>query len=295
TNMLVTDLVRNGTYTVIERQALDKILSEQNFQTSGRADPSTAAQLGKLLGVDAVIIGAITQFGRDDKSIGIGAAPKIGPVKIGGIGKKESKATVALDARIIDVQTGEILAVATGKGESKRGGAKLFAAGTPLGSGGIDMSSSNFQNTIIGEATREAASKLLEEVTGASTKIVTRVVAISALVADVSGSEVTINVGASAGVKNGGSYEVIRPGREIKDPATGRVVRRVTSPVGTLKITQVGPDYAVGQLTGGPAKAGDCVGSGPSTTGPQERSEAPAPAASPVSAPSVSNVSLGSV
>src|SRR5258705_1833699 len=70
TNMLVTDLVRNGTYSVIERQALDKILSEQNFQTSGRADPSTAAQLGKLLGVDAVIIGAITQFGRDDKSIG---------------------------------------------------------------------------------------------------------------------------------------------------------------------------------------------------------------------------------
>src|SRR6185436_11159448 len=62
-NMMVTDLVRNGTYSVIERQALDKILTEQNFQTSGRADPSTAAQLGKMLGVDAMIIGAITQFG----------------------------------------------------------------------------------------------------------------------------------------------------------------------------------------------------------------------------------------
>src|SRR3989442_9852818 len=74
-NMLVTDLVRNGTYSVIERQALEKVLSEQNFQTSGRADPSTAASLGKLLGVDAVIIGAITQFGRDDKKVGIGAAP----------------------------------------------------------------------------------------------------------------------------------------------------------------------------------------------------------------------------
>jgi curli biogenesis system outer membrane secretion channel CsgG len=296
-NMLVTDLVRNGTYSVIERQALDKILSEQNFQTSGRADPSTAAQLGKMLGVDAVIIGAITQFGRDDKKVGIGAAPKIGPVRIGGIGKSESKATVVLDARIIDVQTGEILAVATGKGESKRGGAKFFAGGTPLGSGGIDMSSSNFQSTIIGEATRAAADQLIGEVTGASTKIVARVVPISALVADVSGSEVTISVGTAAGVKNGGSYEVTRPGREIKDPATGRVIRRVTSPVGTLKITEVGPDFAVGQLTGGPAKAGDCVGSCPTAAAPQERSEAPAPAPSapPAAAPVVTGGSLGAI
>src|SRR5262245_13868244 len=104
--MLVTDLVRNGTYSVIERQALEKVMSEQNFQTSGRADPSTAAQLGKLLGVDAIIIGSITQFGRDDKKLGVAGAPSVGPVKIGGFGKKTAKATVGLDARIIDVQTG---------------------------------------------------------------------------------------------------------------------------------------------------------------------------------------------
>ena len=292
--MLVTDLVRNGTYSVIERQALDKILKEQNFQNSGRADPSSAAQLGKLLGVDAVIIGSITQFGRDDKKLGVAGAPSVGPVKLGGFGKKTAKATVGLDARIIDVTTGEILAVAQGKGESKRGGMTLFGAGTPLGSGGIDMGSSNFQNTIIGEATKEATDNLVNEVVGASGKIVARVVEVSALVADVSGSEVTITVGASAGVKNGASYEVTRPGREIKDPATGRVIRRVTTPVGTLKITQVSPDFAVGQLTGGPAKAGDCVGSCPSASAPQERSEAPAPAA-PAPAAAVSNVSLGSI
>jgi curli biogenesis system outer membrane secretion channel CsgG len=292
-NMLVTDLVRNGTYSVIERQALDKILSEQNFQTSGRADPSTAAQLGKMLGVDAVIIGAVTQFGRDDKKLGIAGAPKVGPVKIGGFGQKTAKATVVLDARIIDVQSGEILAVATGKGESKRGGVSLFGAGTPLGSGAIDMSSSNFQSTIIGEATKAATDSLLAEVVGAGSKIVARVVSISALVADVSGSEVTISVGASAGVKNGASYDVTRPGREIKDPATGRVIRRVTTPVGTLKITQVAPDYSVGQLTGGPAQAGDCVGSCPS---PQQRSEAPAPSpAGSAPASPATAVSLGAI
>ncbi|HJQ66832.1 MAG TPA: CsgG/HfaB family protein, partial [Gemmatimonadales bacterium] len=66
-DMLVTNLVRNGTYSVIERKQLDRVLQEQNFQQSGRADPSSAVQLARLLGVDAIIIGSITQFGRDDK------------------------------------------------------------------------------------------------------------------------------------------------------------------------------------------------------------------------------------
>src|SRR5207237_6955504 len=120
----------------------------------------------------------------------------------------------------------------------------------------------------------------------------------SAIGADVSGNEVTISIGASAGVRNGGTYDVIRPGREIKDPATGRVIRRVTTPVGSLKITQVSPDFSVGEFSGsgGPAKAGDCVGSCPSAA-PAQRSEAPAPARAPEAAPaaSVSTASLGTI
>ena len=42
--------------------------------------------------------------------------------------------------------------------------------------------------------------------------------------ADVSGAEIVINVGTGAGVRVGGEYDVIRPGREIKDPATGQLV-----------------------------------------------------------------------
>src|SRR5437016_8839108 len=72
-DMLVTDLVRNGAYSVIERKQLDRVLQEQNFQQSGRADPTSAVQLARLLGVDAIIIGSITQFGRDDKKLGLGA------------------------------------------------------------------------------------------------------------------------------------------------------------------------------------------------------------------------------
>src|SRR5438876_5116781 len=68
-DLLVDRLVTDGKYSVIERKMLDKILAEQNFSNSDRADASSAAKIGKVLGVDAIIIGSITEFGRDDKKI----------------------------------------------------------------------------------------------------------------------------------------------------------------------------------------------------------------------------------
>src|SRR5215472_16507324 len=52
TDLLIAGLVKNGTFSVIERQALDKLMAEQNFSNSQRADSTSAAKLGKLLGVD---------------------------------------------------------------------------------------------------------------------------------------------------------------------------------------------------------------------------------------------------
>ena len=51
-DLLVQKLVQDGKYSVIERNALDKILAEQNFSNSDRADSATAAKIGKILGVD---------------------------------------------------------------------------------------------------------------------------------------------------------------------------------------------------------------------------------------------------
>ena len=62
-DMLVEKLVQGGVYTVYERKAIDKIMAEQNFSNSDRADATSAAKIGKLLGVEAIIIGSITQFG----------------------------------------------------------------------------------------------------------------------------------------------------------------------------------------------------------------------------------------
>jgi curli biogenesis system outer membrane secretion channel CsgG len=161
-DMLINNLVKSGTYSVIERKALDKLMAEQNFSNSDRANPQSAAKLGQLLGVDAIVIGSITQFGRDDKATNIGGGGFGGfgsKYGLGGVGHKQSKAVVALTARLVSVETAEILAVAEGKGESTRSGTSLLGAGGGGGAGGgahYDMTSSNFAATILGEATNQA-------------------------------------------------------------------------------------------------------------------------------------------
>src|SRR4029450_6854095 len=114
-DLLVTYLVKDGSYSVIERKALDKILAEQNFSNSDRADPNSAAKIGKLLGVDAIITGSITQVGNDTKNTGAGGGGAgRGKRGLGKFSQKESKAIVEMGARLINVDTGEILAAVDG-------------------------------------------------------------------------------------------------------------------------------------------------------------------------------------
>jgi curli biogenesis system outer membrane secretion channel CsgG len=263
-DMLVDRLVNDGKYSVIERKALDKLITEQNFSNSDRADPSSAARIGKLLGVDAIIVGSITQFGRDDqnKSLGgLGAAA--GKFGIGGVGTKEAKAVVQITARLVNVETGEILASIAGKGESKRGGTSLLGGGGGGGAGGgagMSMGSSNFGATIIGEATNLAVTECATGLDSKAASLPARVVVIDGLVADVDGTHLILNVGAITGVKLGDTLKISRPGREIKDPATGKVLRRTDSDLGTVTITQVDSSSSEGTYSGQPGvKVGDRV------------------------------------
>ncbi len=77
-DLLVTDLVKDGSFSIIERKALDKIMAEQNFSNSERADPASAAKIGKLLGVDAILVGSITQFGNETKKVNLGGGGATG-------------------------------------------------------------------------------------------------------------------------------------------------------------------------------------------------------------------------
>ena len=130
TDLLITGLVKDGTFSIIERQALEKVMAEQNFSNSQRADSTSAAKLGKLLGVDAIIVGSITQFGNETKKIGVGGSGgSWGGYGLGGVSHSNSKANVGITARIVNVDTGEILAVAEGAGTSSRSSTSLLGGG----------------------------------------------------------------------------------------------------------------------------------------------------------------------
>jgi len=264
TDLLVTMLVKDGTYSVIERKALDKILAEQNFSNSDRANPMSAAKLGKLLGVDAIVVGSITEFGNDTKNTGIGGVGGgLGKVGLGGFKRKESKAIVALDARIVDIDTAEILAVAEGKGESKRTSTSLLGGGGGwggFGAGAVNFGSSDFQNTIIGEAVKAATEQLSTNVVAGNTKLVARTVVVEGLVAAAEGGQIVLNVGSKAGVKVGDQLNVERVSREIKDPTTGKVIRKLSSPVGVIRVTDVDDISSVAAPVSGTGfKVGDSV------------------------------------
>ncbi|MBV9760055.1 MAG: curli production assembly protein CsgG [Acidobacteriaceae bacterium] len=265
--MLINQLSNDGAYRLFERQQLDKILQEQNFSNSNRADPTTAAKIGKLAGVDIIITGAITQFGRDDKNIGGGGGGgHWGGYGLGGIGVKKAKAIVEITARLVDVNTGEILGSVTGHGESQRSGTNLLGGGGDWrggGGGAFDMGSSNFGSTIIGEATKAAVSQVgtgLDQKAATLPKQVVPVVEVNGVVADATGNDIVINVGTTGGVHVGDKLSITRVSKVIKDPVTGKPIRSIESPIGTLTVTSADAGSAVGTFSGsGQPKVGDTV------------------------------------
>jgi curli biogenesis system outer membrane secretion channel CsgG len=82
---LITKLFQSGKFTVIERQLLNKIMVEQKLSLTGIIDPASAQKLGKLLGVDAIASGSISDLTK----------------------------TIEINARLISAETGEVFSAAS--------------------------------------------------------------------------------------------------------------------------------------------------------------------------------------
>lgn len=263
TTLMITRLVNDGTYKVVDRQMLDQILKEQNLSVSDRADPQTALKIGKILACDAIVVGTVTHFGFENKNVNIGAAanaassyiPYVGGFGFGNIGVRKSKVKVAINARIIDTNTTEILGVAEGQGESKRSGASLWGGGGGYGgggSGGFDFGGDGFASSIAGEATYAAVDQLATQISGMSAKIPdNQSIAnkdVQGKIADVSGDQVILNVGKLNGLSEGDTLQVERATKTIKDPVSGRVIKEVMSTIGVIKLKQVDSDNSTGSV-----------------------------------------------
>jgi curli biogenesis system outer membrane secretion channel CsgG len=264
--MMTKRIQQDGRFTIVERRKVAALTKEQDFDASNRVKRGTGARIGQIKGADLTLMGDIVVFGRDDRRVGGGVGAVV-PGAGGAVGGYHStnKAVVVLDYRIVDVETSEVIASGEARGESKRSsggfGAALISGWTGAG-GRFDMTSSNFGETIIGEATMEAVDKLALQIRtvnlsgGAGDKSAD----LDARVADVSGNSITINAGESAGLQVGQVFTIYHKGKEIKDPSTGEVLDVQTTPIGQLTITLVRDRIAVGNFNGTAAPVvGDVV------------------------------------
>lgn len=191
-----------------------------------------------------------------------GGGGTIGGGGVGGVKRREDKAVVVFAYRLVDNETSEILLSGEARGESKRNSTSGFAgfwAGPVIAGGGFNFASSNFAETIIGEATIDACDKLAQDIAVKATQVPkSKDVEIEALVAAVEGQQVYLNAGSAAGVQVSDRFAIRRVVKEVRDPITKDVLDFVVEPVGFVTITQVREKVSIGTLQGGGAvKTGD--------------------------------------
>ncbi len=253
-DILINRLVKDGTYSLIERSRIDTVLREQNLGTSGRLDASTAAQIGKILGVDAVIIGSVTRMDAQSRNSGGSFGIRL-PFGLS-VDSTDVDAYVQLNARLVSTSTGEILSVAEGTGNVSQSDTNLSGYGFG-GRANAGSSTSNAEKLVF-LATEQAVSKIATELTASAPRlaaIAPTTSVVNALVADVTGGIVVINKGSNDGFRVGMRIAIERIGREIRDPATGRVLRRTTQPVGQAQLIEVDSRSSVARVLSG-AKIG---------------------------------------
>ncbi|MEK7841471.1 MAG: FlgO family outer membrane protein, partial [Deltaproteobacteria bacterium] len=87
---LITALVQEGRFDVVERRLLEKILQEQKLSVSGVVDSDSIARLGKVLGAKIVVTGSVMKL----------------------------RQFMEVNARLINVENGSIIAAEKVKSES---------------------------------------------------------------------------------------------------------------------------------------------------------------------------------
>ena len=129
TDMLANELKSSGNFTLVERQRLNQVLSEQELAELGITRQSTAPKRGMMTGAKYYVLGSVSDYQENVETKSGG-----GGFNIMGFGQRktsnQSKAYVALDIRVVDTTTGEIAyartiegkATSTSTSTSSRGG-----------------------------------------------------------------------------------------------------------------------------------------------------------------------------
>lgn len=188
TDLMSKSLTESGAYMVFERPDIGRVQAESQL-TGNRLN---------LIGVDALIIGSLTEFGR--KIVG-----ETGFVS----SSKRQVAFAKVDIRMVDTTTGQVFFATSGAGEASNETASTFGFG----------SQAAYDGTLNDNAIRQAVS---EAVSRLSTEISKRPWQTFILKAE--GNRVFLGGGKSQGIAPGMQFSVNTQGEQIKSPQTGAVI-----------------------------------------------------------------------
>lgn len=254
--LFVKRLVEQGKFTVVERRMVKQVLTEQDFAQSSRVKRGTGARTGRITGADAILMGTITVFGRDDRRRGIGGFGGAWPWA--GLAKFKwgsDKFVLGVSYRLVDAETSEIIAQGEARGEAVRKSKGLDGAAywPGAGGGGGFTDEQRAAQVIAGEATIDCVDKLGADLNTKEDKIPQKSWEVETRIAEVSGPQVYLAAGSNDGVSKCDRFEVFRVVKEIIEPTTKEVIDFELKQTGELLVTEVRDRVAIGLYSGSEA------------------------------------------
>jgi curli biogenesis system outer membrane secretion channel CsgG len=192
-DILGTILQKTDRFIVIPQQDVESILAQQRMGATGII-PDTAAQMGQILGLNAIVTGAVTAYSEAEEGSDYLVAKS-----------KKQIARVTVDYRIVDTTTGVQIMADSGAGIYSKSVSRVLGMGSKAG----------YDPDLRDGALRDALNKAMVNM---MQKLGTR--KWNGRVAQVDGENLYINAGQKSGLSVGDRLKVFRPGKEIIDPVT---------------------------------------------------------------------------
>jgi len=233
TDLMVNALVNSNRFRVFDRAKLDAICEEYGFQNfSGLVDQSTAIQIGKMIGVRAIVTGTINNV-----NFSVDSVFQFGPLKV-----RKSSVEIGMAIRFIDLTTGEIL-------YSTYEESKTSAASTSLAvpiPGGMDISTKSAASLLT--AVEEICDCVVAAFVQKMDEKIARTEAalLEGYVVQVNATssgnliQVYINLGKNSTIKKGDKIRIYQEGEVIRDPKTNEVLDRelILVAIGTVRMVK---------------------------------------------------------
>jgi len=237
-DILGTILQKTGRFIVIPQQDIDSIMAQQAQGATGAINPDTAAKMGQIMGLNAIVTGAVTAYSEAEE----GSSYLVG-------GSKTQIARVTVDYRIVDTTTGVQLMADSGAGIYEKKTTKVLGMGSKAGY------DSDLRDGALRDALAKAMVNMMRSLESSPWK---------GKIMKVAGDKVYINAGKKTGLKVGDKLDVYRVGEELIDPDTKMKLGTTEDKVGQVLITQndIGDkaDVSVARTSSGMGfQAGDIV------------------------------------